>query len=231
VSRESLETFYQSYAAYKRYQTPAIKAKQIAWYDREVWSPARCTPETAVLELGCGPGEFLLYLHAKGTRRFLGIDMDADAIAAAPAEVAVRIRRADIWDFFADAGEQWDRVVMLDVLEHFSPDEGRELLARIKAVLALDGRVIIRVPNMGSPWGGLYQYGDLTHKAAYSELGLRQLATAAGYELEHLLAQRRGSPIRRFCESCLHAVLSRILTVAPTVWSANIIAIFRLPHA
>lgn len=231
MNGDSAETFYRSYAAYKRYKTPAIKTKHIVWYDREFWVPARCTPDTSVLELGCGPGEFLLYLHSKGTKRFLGVDMDAEAIATAPAAVAARIRQADIWDFFGDAHGQWDRVVMLDVLEHLSPGEGLELLVRIKAILAPDGRVVVRVPNMGSPWGGLYQHGDLTHKAAYSELGLSHLAAAAGYELEHLLPQRRGSPARRFWESCLHAALSRVLTVAPTVWSANIIAIYGLPRA
>jgi SAM-dependent methyltransferase len=227
------DRFYASYASYKRYQTPAIKAKQITWYDREFWSPVRCTPETSVLELGCGLGEFLLYLRSKGVVRFLGIDMDADAVAAAAPAIAAQIRRADIWSFLADArrGELWDRVVMLDVLEHFSPTEGVRLLELIMRVLAPDGRVVVRVPNAGSPWGGLYQHGDFTHKAAYNELSLTQLAAAAGYEVEYILPQRRGPPIRRFMEACLHRLLGRMLTVSPKIWSANVIAVFRLPRA
>jgi SAM-dependent methyltransferase len=233
VNGESSEQFYASYAAYKRYQTPAIRPKHIAWYDREFWGPAHCTRESAVLELGCGPGEFLLYLHTRRVRRFLGIEMDTAAVAAAAPEVAAHICCADIWDFFPEmeSGTTWDHVVMLDVLEHFSPAEGVRLLEQIKGVLAPDGRVVVRVPNMGSPWGTLYQYGDFTHKAFYNELSLSQLAAAAGYEVERFLPQRRGSPIRRFWERCLHALLSRMLTVSPTIWTANIISIYRLPRA
>ena len=53
------EDFYKIYAAYKLYQTPILKKKHMRWYDREIWTPARCAPENSILELGSGPGEFL----------------------------------------------------------------------------------------------------------------------------------------------------------------------------
>ena len=69
---EKPEDFYKVYAAYKRYQTPILKKKHIRWFDQEIWTPARCTPETSILELGSGSGEFLAYLKHTGVRRFLG---------------------------------------------------------------------------------------------------------------------------------------------------------------
>ena len=66
MSIEKPEDFYRFYAPFKDYTTPSIKKKHVAWYDREFWVPAACTPDTSVLELGSGPGEFLLYLRHKG---------------------------------------------------------------------------------------------------------------------------------------------------------------------
>ena len=119
-------------------------------------------------------------------------------------------------------------VVLLDVLEHFSAGDGVRLLQKIQAVLAPKGRVVIRVPNMSSPWGGIYQFSDLTHKTAFTPNSLEQLAQAAGYRAIAFLPQRRGSPFRRFSEDALHGFLSMILAVTPVVWTANMIGVLEV---
>jgi len=226
---ESPDDFYKSYAAYKRYQTPTVKAKHVRWYDREFWAPAKCTPDTSVLELGSGTGEFLAYLKRKGVKRFAGVERDRDAVAVMEPGLAARVHVGDLWEFLErnTTGEPFDRVVLLDVLEHFDPVDGVRLLQAIKRVLAPDGLVVVRVPNMGSPWGGIHQFADLTHRAAFTANSLEQLALAARYEAVAFLPQRRGSPFRRFAEDCLHWLLSRILTTTPVVWTPNLIAVLR----
>ncbi len=228
---ESADDFYKSYAAYKRYRTPVIKAKHVRWYDREFWAPAACTPDTSVLEIGCGTGEFLAYLHEKGVKRFYGVERDKDAVAVIDPAIREHVHVGDAWAFLAggDKVGPFDRVVMLDVLEHFSAADGVRLLETIKGVLAPGGLVVARVPNMGSPWGGIHQFSDLTHKTAYTTGSLEQLALAAGYEAAAFVAQRRGSPFRRVAECCLHWLLGKILTTPPVVWTANVIAVLRLP--
>jgi SAM-dependent methyltransferase len=210
-----------------------MKAKHIRWYDEEFWIPASCRADMSVLELGSGPGEFLLYLRRKGVTRLRGVEMDRDAVAAVAPELAASVETGDIWAYLdkAPADERWDRIVMLDVLEHFSPPEGARLLDRLGGLLAPDGLIVARVPNMGSPWGASFQYGDLTHKAAYAAEGLRQLGLAAGYETVRFVGQRRGTRIRRFLEGMLHAALDRILSFPPAVWSANIIVIYKRREA
>jgi len=225
---DSGDDFYKSYAAYKRYRTPAVKAKHVRWYDREFWTPAGCTPDTSVLEIGSGTGEFLAYLKHKGVKRFEGVERDRDAVAVMDPALKDRVHVGDAWKFLARGGVgPFDRVVMLDVLEHFTAADGVRLLEKIKGVLAPGGLVVVRVPNMSSPWGGIHQFSDLTHKTAYSPGSLKQLALAAGYEAAAFLPQRRGSPFRRIAEDCLHWLLSRILATAPTVWTANVIAVLR----
>jgi SAM-dependent methyltransferase len=229
MTLEKPEDFYSSYASFKHYGTPVIKTKHLRWYDREFWKPTACTVDMSVLELGSGPGEFLLYLRHKGVTRFKGVEMDRDAVNAMASGLEAHVRVADIWNYLeeAPADEQWDRIVMLDVLEHFSPAEGARLLECLRRLLSPDGLVLARVPNMGSPWGSNYQYGDVTHKATYSAGSLHQVGVAAGYDVVAFLPQRRGPPFRRFCEDLLHGVLNRILTVPPAVWTANIIVIYR----
>lgn len=225
---EGPENFYLTYGRFKDYARPSLKPKHIRWFDREFWIPAAMTPGFAVLELGCGTGQFLLYLRAKGVRRFIGIDHDPAARSVMDPDIADRVIIADIpvaLERLADE-KPFDRVVMFDVLEHFAPWEGANLLLRLRDRLPLGGRVVIRVPNAASPWGLQHQHSDLTHRAAYTPVSLRQLAHATGFNCCAVLPQRRGSPVRRITEDALNGVLSRLLTEPPPLWSANIIAVF-----
>ncbi|NQU61622.1 MAG: class I SAM-dependent methyltransferase [Rhodospirillales bacterium] len=224
------EDFYGSYAAFKRYQTPVVKDKHVRWYDREFWVPAGCTADTSVLELGSGTGEFLSYLKQKGVARFIGVEQDADAVAVMEPGLEGHVHVGDIWDYLEGGSNDgpFGCVVMLDVLEHFSAGDGVRLLQTIKGVLTPGGRVVVRVPNMGSPWGGIHQYGDLTHLAAYNAQSLDQLGLMAGYKTLGFFPYRRGSRARRFAEDALHWVLSKILTLTPVVWTANIIVVWQL---
>ena len=127
------EDFYNDYAAFKRYQTPILKAKHIRWYDREFWVPAECTPETVVLELGSGTGEFLAYLKLKGVKKFRGVEQDTNAIAVMDDGLRDNVFVGDIWRFFDNEtlDSPFGCVVMLDVLEHFSAGDGVRLLLKI----------------------------------------------------------------------------------------------------
>ena len=141
------------------------------------------------------------------------VSLDAD-------ELSARVRITDCGD-----DGPFDRVFLLDVLEHFSAYEGVALLERIKTVLAQDALVTVRVPNMASPWAAQHQYADLTHKTAFAPGNLRQLGIAAGFDTVALVPERRGSRFRRFTEDRLHGFLSRLLTDTPPLWSPLMISV------
>ncbi len=222
------EDFWRTYGRFKDYARPSFKPKHVRWFDREFWIPAAMSPDLAVLELGCGTGQFLLYLRAKGIRRFVGVDRDPLVRNAMEPDIAARVVIADIaGDLDRLAGEKpFDRIVLFDVLEHFAPWEGANLLLGLRDRLTPDGKVVIRVPNAASPWGQQHQHSDLTHKAAYTPISLLQLALATGFECRAVLPQRRGSPVRRITEDMVNRLLSRLLTEPPPLWSANIVAVF-----
>ena len=221
------EDFYKDYAAFKQYQTPILKKKHIRWYDREFWFLVECSPETEVLELGSGTGEFLAYLKLKGVNRFIGVEQDINAIAVMEDGLSDHVIVGDIWNFLnhETSDKTFSCVVMFDVLEHFSAGDGVRLLQKIKTVLRPSGRIVIRVPNMSSPWGGIHQFADLTHKTAFTPNSLEQLGKAAGFKSLSFNPQLRGSPFRRFAESIFHKFLSKILVVTPVIWTPNMIAV------
>ena len=112
--------------------------------------------------------------------------------------------------------------MLLDVLEHFSSEEGFRLLSLIRQFLSIQGKVVIRVPNVSSPWGINYQYGDLTHKTAFNSESLRQLATACSLNVDLIYDQKRGSRRRMVTDAIVHKFLSWALLTAPPFWGANL---------
>jgi cyclopropane fatty-acyl-phospholipid synthase-like methyltransferase len=219
--------FYADYGRFKAYQTPKLNRKQIARFDREFWDKTGCTKEMAVLEVGCGCGLFLSYLLEKGVGDFLGVDLDPGVRGHLPDGLSDKVVIANIQDYLDSETRPhlFDRIVMYDVLEHFTPDEGVALLRRLKSVLRRDGKILLRVPNMESPWGAKYQFGDLTHKTAYTPSSLRQAALAGGFICVSCFPHLEGSPNRQFLDRLFHRILSRLLMSPPEIWSANVFAI------
>ena len=182
----------------------------------------------ACLEIGCGTGLILAYLAAKGVENLRGIDHDPELEAVVPAQVRDHFQVADVWSFLAenrsDAGT-YDRILLFDVLEHFDAEEGCRLLRELAGALKPGGRIHLKVPNAGSPWGIQFQYGDLTHKTAYTPESLRQQAVAAGLRCLEIYPQKLGSPARQFWEGLVHGLLDRLLASPPEIWQGNFYAV------
>lgn len=222
------EGFYDSYHAFKTYQRPVLKDKHARRYDREFWQPLECRSDMAVLEIGCGTGLFLAYLKAKGVSDFIGIDLDPELAPHIPEAAAAHFRAGDVREFLKGGaeGRRFDRVALYDVLEHFTAEEGADLLRTLAAVLDPGARLLIKVPNMASPWGAQFQFGDLTHRTGYNPSSLRQLALASGYVCTRCFPHLLGSPARQVLDGLLHGLLGKLVMTPPEIWSANVFAIF-----
>ena len=222
--------FYDGYEDFKRYHTPDLRKKHIAQFDREFWTISGCKSDMSVLEIGCGSGQFLRYLAHKGVGFFRGLDHDPALRTHIHRDVAENFIVSGAFEYLAGLGsaDDYDRVVMFDVLEHFSVENGANLLGTIKSHLTFDGKIIVRVPNMASPWGGQYQFGDLTHNAAYTPGSMKQLAGSLGLVCSAIYPQKRGSRSRSFFQNRLHGMLNKILADPPEIWSANFIAVLEI---
>lgn len=71
---------------------------------------------------------------------------------------------------FEEVKETFDMVLLFEVIEHLTLDEGREMVRNIYQILKPGGRVILTTPNVYTP--GRY-WKDATHRTAYhyEELG------------------------------------------------------------
>lgn len=221
--------FYGTYASHKGYAMPNVGSKQMARFDAEIWGPAQCASSQAFLEIGCGTGALLCYLRGKGVARLLGIDHDPALASVIPDTVRDAFVCRDVWEVLADESlGRFDRIVLLDVLEHFQAEDALRLLQSVRGRLADGGRVVIKVPNAGSPWGLPYQYGDLTHRTAFAPISVRQLADAAGFSRPLLYGQRQGSARRRLTDAVVGKLLSWALLNPPEIWSANLYAVLQV---
>ncbi|MED5395540.1 MAG: class I SAM-dependent methyltransferase [Pseudomonadota bacterium] len=220
-------TLLNSYKTFKDYSTPGLTQKDIERLKDEVWRPLRCTTDMSFLEIGCGTGHCLAFLQYMQVNEFLGIDQDAELQRVVPESLAGNFKTMDIWSFFEVGAKKMtlDRVIMLDVFEHFTVEEGSRLLEELKRRLKPGGAVLLRMPNASSPLGLQYQFGDLTHKTAYSPGNIRQLAIAAGYKCTECYPHRQGSPMRRFLDPILQRVINRLVMTPLEIWSANFYAI------
>jgi SAM-dependent methyltransferase len=152
------------------------------WCDVRLLPLLAGLPKSAkILELGCGPGYFLEYVRNHGYTDARGIDISEEQVAMAREKRLV----AEVDDVFAaldTAAGSLDAVVGIDLLEHFSKDEGLRLCDAIRQALRPGGRVVFRTPNGSALLAGPIVYGDLTHMAIYNQSSLTQLLANAGFE-------------------------------------------------
>lgn len=225
---EKPEDFYAVYDRHRTYVRAEVRKKHLAEFGRNLWRPGAFRAGQRVLELGSGVGLFLAYLDRMEAGETIGVEMDAKARDFMPPQIAAKVQTVTFEGFLnAYHGPAFDRIVLLDVFEHFSPAEGVALLERLKALLAEDGRIVLRVPNIASPWGLQFQYNDLTHKACYGPGNLRQLGMAAGLDCDYVGGYSRGSRFRRFTTKLVEGLLDALLTDPPPIWSANFVIIFK----
>ena len=224
-TRIGADRFYQAYN--RSGDGTVLAGKHIRQFDKDFAAACGYRPGMSVLELGCGNGLFLRYLEHRGVEDFCGVDGDPRVIEAMPESLRPRVHIADFADFLAGpaVARTFDRVVLFDVLEHFSPDDAVTLLGSIGGVLAADGQIVVRVPNVASPFGLNLQYNDVTHRTAFTPGSLRQVARAAGFEEVSIGRQAYSSRRREIRERLLTGVLSWFLAMPPSVWTPAMIGV------
>jgi len=216
------------YTSHRERSATTFKNKHRKQYDREFTELTRADASMSVLEIGCGTGLFLRYLEASGYREIVGLDMDQNLAEALADLRCSEIFLDDVMSVIKSklANRTFDRIVMLDVAEHLQLDVLVDLLSLLGSHINPGGRLLLRVPNVESPWGLKMFFGSFDHITPLSPGRMHELGKMTGWSCLGVSAQQPGRASRRLKEWLINKLLAAMLSYHPDIWTANLMAVY-----
>jgi SAM-dependent methyltransferase len=174
--------------------------------------------DARILEVGPGFGEFLELLTVDlGYRNVRAVDVSPEVKQFCNGLIPDSTRTVhDTAHYLRECGEEFDCITMLHVVEHLAKADVIPTLRSALDVLALDGALLLEVPNMQNPLTGLaMRYGDFTHEVGFTDTSLEFVLRSAGFpEVLVFEAGLPGNhwarPLQRFGQIALKLVVSAI---------------------
>jgi SAM-dependent methyltransferase len=170
------------YATYYPRRAPGPPAGVISRSSAAAWVPR----EVAVLDIGCGAGDALVYHRTRGCT-VRGVEADAHAVASARS-VGLAVEHG-VFDPANYAPASFDVVTLDQVLEHFV--EPATALLGVHQVLRRGGALILTTPNAASVVARLagdrwIHWHAPYHLQLFSRTSLALLAERAGFRLDRV---------------------------------------------
>ncbi|MDQ2839661.1 MAG: bifunctional glycosyltransferase/class I SAM-dependent methyltransferase [Acidobacteriota bacterium] len=212
----------RSYPEYEEYFVPyAVKRSS---YSAHYYASRLVGTAQRVLEIGCSDGSFGRELTGAGNT-VIGVDCEPNVPGDAGYE---KVAQADLErgldPLSRITGDQFDRILLLDRLEHLR--EPRNLLEDCRRLLAARGKLIVSVPNAVNftmrlmVLFGIFRYADRgimdwSHLRFFTRKTIRALLEEYGYRitathftvvpLERLIPLRPTNPVLRMANMTLRA--------------------------
>ena len=208
--------------------SPLVHARRIALAEIVAMRPA------AVLEIGCGVGNFLSYLERASIPCY-GLDLSSNAIEVARPHLKAPLHTGPL-DAGVFAGVKFDVICSWEVIEHVTDLD--EFLASIAGRLKPGGRLFLSTPNYDSR----YLWNDVPHdprmmppvhltfwnkpsmRALLARVGFGEIAVRR-YSIPASAAQRSGSSVDRWLvypDAKLRPSQRATLLASGTVASSNV---------
>lgn len=143
--------------------------------------------KAAILDIGCGSGNFLEALRSLGYSTLEGVDLSPAQIDAGRARGLSGITLAPAADYLRGGTARYELITAFNVLEHQTRSELFELLDAIHAALAPGGRLIALVPNAKGLFGAHVRFNDITHELSFTPQSVAQICAVTGFECEAVL--------------------------------------------
>lgn len=152
-------------------------ARPYRYYFRD-WLPRE--KDAAILEVACGGGKLLHFLQQSGSENIHGVDISPEQVAIAR-QVLPNVHHGDALEFLRKHPGEFDLVLGLDIIEHFTKPEVLEFLDACFEALKPGGRLVLQTPNSESPWGSVHRYNDFTHEVGFNPNALTRLLGLCGF--------------------------------------------------
>ena len=135
-------------------------------------------------DLGCGKGEWLAWLRMKGLASLWGVDCSPGDLAIARAQnPGIEFVQDGISEALQREPSRFDLLHAKDLIEHLKPDELFAFLDACSSALKPGGQLWLLTFNAQSPLAGATRYGDFSHEIGLTPTSIRQVLTAAGFEV------------------------------------------------
>jgi 2-polyprenyl-3-methyl-5-hydroxy-6-metoxy-1,4-benzoquinol methylase len=230
----SRSAIFEDYANHCAQFNPSEASEAFPDYDLNIRPLLPDERDASILDLGCGMGQFLAYLKARGYERVTGIDLSRSQIDYCHAQGLANAQLVDdSIEFLAGQQQQFAAIVAIDVIEHIPKATLLPLLQAIYAALKPGGLFIMRVPNIAAAIGPWTRYMDITHELAFDErsavqaMGMAGFATAWVEPLKTYYRRRWLGHAFEFIRRIFYALLKAIYIIqAPGTKTPTIFTIF-----
>jgi SAM-dependent methyltransferase len=147
---------YASNAGYRLLSHAADRTAAGEWGFRQLWWFKRmalkwlegATSGRRLVDIGCGPGTFLLVARSRGWD-VAGVELAREAAAQA-ARYGLEVHQGSVESFAENNVKRFDAAVCFEVLEHVTDPIG--MLRAIHRLLSDKGILVISVPNRDDPY-------------------------------------------------------------------------------
>ena len=133
------------------------------------------------LDVGCGWGQFLLWLKKKGYSNLEGVDIGLAQVEYCRSLGLDVHRASESGLFLSERPNSFDMVSMHHVIEHVPPSAAIDLLRAIYNSLRPGGIAIVQTPNMSAVSAGFSRYIEMTHLNGYTESSFHEVLRLAGF--------------------------------------------------
>lgn len=161
-----------------------------------------------ILDVGCGYGGFVYWLHEQGYPNTKGIDISTEMIELSKSLNIQNTFKDNMFDHLKINKNRYDLIFCRDVLEHLPKAEVVEILSLFYDAIKSDGSIIIQVPNgFGSTTGKIF-YSDFTHETLFSASALNQITQVVGFKSLYI---KEVTPVPHGFVSTIRYILWKLL--------------------
>jgi 2-polyprenyl-3-methyl-5-hydroxy-6-metoxy-1,4-benzoquinol methylase len=176
------------YLSDKNVDTASYESKNRG-FKKKIGFLAERYKDEPVLDIGCGAGYLVFFLKQQGFKDITGVDLDQKLIEIARSNIDANFIREDGLSYLANNDKQYGVIFLWNILEHISSNDTENFLKIANQRLLKDGIVIIRTPNLTNIFSSGHFYSDFTHKTAFTEHSIRQIAESAGFSKVEFMNQ------------------------------------------
>lgn len=171
-------------------------AHAFADYDCNVRPLLAGAMDQPILEIGCGWGQFLLWLRERGYNGAIGIDVGRRQVEFCRSLGLEAVVAADSTRFLLDHARGYQLIALHHVIEHMPSSAGLALLSAAHGSLRPGGRILVQTPNMSAASAGFSRYIEISHETGYAETSLAEILDLAGFESVHIFGSRTPLALR-----------------------------------